>query len=331
MAISTPVESAPAAEPASRRGQRRRRRTSTPTAHIYSAKAGARPVRGFLQFAAIPTFAFVVVVLVPFLVGVVLTFTSWNGIDRVTSLDYEFTGVTNYSDAVGDEDFQATMWHTAWYVVAVVVLANASAFGLALLVTAKLRARNFFRALFFTPNLIGGVILGFIWVFVFNQMLPWAGDTLGIGMIRTSWLTDPHKALWTMIIVAVWQLSGYLMLIYIAGLVSIPNDVIEASVVDGASSWKQLRYVKIPLMVPAFTISVFLALRNAFLVFDVNLALTGGGPFRSTELITLNVYLEAFRFQRFETAQAKAVLLYLVIAAVAAVQVSATRRHEVTE
>jgi raffinose/stachyose/melibiose transport system permease protein len=304
-------------------------RTSGPTAHIYSAATGAGATRAFLQFAALPLLSFTVVVLIPFLVGVALSFTTWNGLDSVTSLDYEFTGVTNYVDAIADESYRGTLWRTFVYVVSVVVLANLVAFGLALLVTTKLRGRNVFRALFFTPNLISGVILGFIWVFVFNQLLTWVGDRTGAGLLQTSWLVEPGSALAAMVVVSVWQLAGYLMLIYIAGIVSVPGDVIEASTVDGASPLQQLRFVKIPLIAPAVTVSVFLALRNAFLIFDVNLALTDGGPFRSTELVTLNVYLEAFRFQNFETAQAKAVLLFLMISAVAVSQVLLSRRFEV--
>lgn len=305
------------------------RRAAQPTAHIYSKNGGAQPVRGFLQFAAIPTFAFLVVVTIPFLVGVVLSFTDWNGLDSVTSFDYTYTGTENYSEALGDEDFRDTMVRTFFYVLGVVVFGNAGGLGLALLVTSKLRAQNAFRAVFFTPNLIGGVILGFIWVFVFRQMFTWIGDTLGIGLLQSSWLVDPTKGVIAMIVVTVWQISGYLMLIYIAGLVSIPTELIESARVDGATAWQQLRFIKIPLIAPSIAVSVFLALRNAFLAFDVNLALTEGGPFRSTELVTLNVYLEAFRFQNFETAQAKAVLLFLIIAAVAAVQVMASRRFEV--
>lgn len=286
---------------------------------------------GFAKFAVVPTFAFAAVVLLPFLVGVALSFTDWNGIDKVTSFDYGFTGIDNYREALADSNFRSTLGRTAWYTAAVVVLSNVIAFGLALLVTSKLKGQNFFRALFFTPNLIGGVILGFIWVFVFSRMLTWLGDTLGITILQNSWLVDPTKALVALIVVAVWQLSGYLMLIYIAGLVSISSDVIEAAKVDGASPIQLLRYVKMPLMVPAFTVSIFLALRSSLLVFDVNLSLTEGGPFRSTELATLNIYREAFQYQRFETAQAKAVILYLIIAVIAFAQVKITSRHEVSQ
>ncbi len=310
---------------------RARRRSRAPSAHIFSADAGAKPVSGFAKFAVVPTLAFAAVVLLPFLVGVALSFTDWNGIDKVTSFDYGFTGIDNYRDALGDANFRSTLGRTVWYTVAVVVLSNLVAFGLALLVTSKLKGQNFFRALFFTPNLIGGVILGFIWVFVFSRMLTWLGDTIGIGFLKSSWLVDPTKAMWALIIVAVWQLSGYLMLIYIAGLVSISSDVIEAAKVDGAGPVQLLRYVKMPLMVPAFTVSIFLALRSSLLTFDVNLSLTDGGPFRSTELATLNIFREAFQYQRFETAQAKAVILYVIIAVIAFAQVRITSRHEVFE
>ena len=310
---------------------KKKRRSTSPSAHIFSREAGAHPLAGFAKFAAIPTFAFIVVVVLPFLVGVVLSFTNWNGIDSVTSGDYEFTGAENYRDALDDDAFRDTLEITLLYVLGVVIFANLVAFGLALLVTSKLKAQNFFRALFFTPNLIGGVILGFIWVFVFSEMFTWVGDKTGIGLLESSWLVDPDKGLIALIIVTVWQLSGYLMLIYIAGLVSISDDVIEAAGVDGANAWQQLFYVKLPLIIPSITVSVFLALRNAFLAFDVNLALTNGGPFRSTELVTLNIYLEAFRFQNFETAQAKAVILFMVIAVIAVVQVVFSRRFEVSE
>ena len=306
-------------------------RSKSPTAHIFSKEAGAHPLAGFAKFAALPTFAFMVVVVIPFLVGVVLSFTNWNGIDSVTSGDYEYTGIENYSDALGDSAFRGTLTRTFVYVAGVVVFANLIAFGLALLVTSKMKAQNFFRAVFFTPNLIGGVILGFIWVFVFSQIFTWFGDKTGIGFLENSWLVDEKKGLAALVIVTVWQLSGYLMLIYIAGLVAISNDVLEAAEVDGAKPWQQLLFVKVPLMIPSFTVSVFLALRNAFLAFDVNLALTNGGPFRSTELVTLNIYLEAFRFQNFETGQAKAVLLFVLIAIIAVIQVVASRRLEVSQ
>ena len=311
--------------------RRRKRSGSAPSAHIFSKSGGADPIRGFVQFAAIPTFAFLAVVTIPFLVGIILSFTNWSGIDSVTSLNYEFTGAENYREAVGDKEFRSTLTRTSVYVIGVVIFSNFAALGLALLVTSKLRGQNAFRALFFTPNLIGGVILGFIWVFIFRNMFTFMGDTLGIGFLQNNWLVDPEQGIAALVIVTVWQLSGYLMLIYIAGLVSIPVELLEAARVDGASAFQQLRYVKLRMIVPSIAVSVFLALRNAFLAFDVNLALTDGGPFRSTELVTLNVYNEAFKFGNFATAQAKAVILFLVIAVLAAIQVMASRRFEVEQ
>ncbi len=327
MTVIEPIESAKATptKPTPKRSG------SAPTAHIFSREAGAQPVRGFLQFAAIPTFAFIAVVTIPFVVGILLSFTNWSGIDSVTSFDYEFTGTENYREAIGDKDFRATLTRTTVYVIGVVVFSNLAALGLALLVTSGLRGQNAFRALFFTPNLIGGVILGFIWVFVFRNMFTWFGDLVGVGFLQNNWLVDPEQGILALVLVTVWQLSGYLMLIYIAGLVSIPSEILEAARVDGASAFQQLIYVKLRLIVPSIAVSVFLALRNAFLAFDVNLALTDGGPFRSTELVTLNVYNEAFKFGNFATAQAKAVLLFLIIAVLASVQVLVSRRFEVEQ
>jgi len=208
MTVTEPMEHAEQPLTAPKK-PKRRRRSSAPTAHIYSKAGGAHPVRGFLQFAAIPTFSFLVVVTIPFFVGVLLSFTNWSGIDSVTSFDYELSGVEIYTEAVGDDDFRATLTRTAVYVIGVVVLSNLAALGLALLVTSKLRGQNGFRALFFTPNLIGGVILGFIWVFIFRDMFTWLGETTGIGFLQNNWLVDPNQGILALVVVTVWQLSGY--------------------------------------------------------------------------------------------------------------------------
>jgi raffinose/stachyose/melibiose transport system permease protein len=298
------------------------------SAWIHTEPDLPRRTRTFALFALIPVFAFLVVLLIPAIVGLMLSFTDWDGIEPIVSLDFGLVGVDNYAAALDDEGFHRALALTIVYVIAVLVIANVLAFGLALLVTSRLRGKGFFRGVFFTPNLIAGVVLGFIWIFVFSQLMTYVGDSLGIDALRFSWLVDKDKAFIALIIVAVWQLSGYLMLIYIAGLVSIPGDVIEAATVDGASQWAQLLRIKIPLMVPAFTIAIFLSIRNAFLVFDTNLALTDGGPFRSTEMLTLHIYNDAFQFQNFDSAQAKAVLLFALVAVIAIAQVTFTKRYE---
>ncbi len=283
----------------------------------------------FGTFALIPIFAFATVLLVPFLSGVMLSFTDWDGVEPIASFDYRWVGIDSYRDAFADSRFGETLRLTALYVLFTVVVTNIVAFGIALLVTSKLKGRNFFRAAYFLPNLIGGVILGFIWQFVFTEIIEWLGDKTGIGLFEFSWLVDTNKAFIALVVVGVWQMSGYMMLIYIAGLISIPSTVIEASSIDGATRSQQVRYVVIPMLIPSFTISIFLTLRNAFMVFDTNLALTDGGPFRSTEMVAMHIYNEAFLFQNYQTAQAKAVVLFLVVATIAVTQVFLTKRREV--
>ncbi len=285
--------------------------------------------RSLLTFTAIPLFAFLTVLLIPFLLGFLLTFTDWDGVSSIASLNYSWIGMESYINSFADSDFWSALMLTFRYVILVVIFTNLVAFSIALLVTSKLRGRNFFRSVFFVPNLIGGVILGFIWVFIFSRFMEFVGALTNIELFQYSWLVDPDKAFLAIVIVSVWQMSGYMMLIYIAGLVGIPEDVIEASSIDGASQRQQLRYIIMPLMVPAFTISLFLTIRNSFMVFDVNLALTNGGPFRSTELVTLHIYNEAFLFQNYGTGQAKAVILFFIVAAIAIFQVLMGKRLEV--
>jgi raffinose/stachyose/melibiose transport system permease protein len=203
------------------------------------------------------------------------------------------------------------------------------AFGLALLVTAKLRSKNIFRTFFFVPNLIGGVVLGVIWQFIFNTALVSISSKFGWSFFQSSWLNETNTAFWALIIVTVWQSSGYMMIIYITGLISIEQDVIEAARVDGASALRTLLAIKIPLMAQAFTISLFLTLRGGFMAYDVNVALTGGGPYRTTELISMHIFQDAFAFGNFGTGQSKAVIMFVMVAIAALVQVSVSKRMEV--
>lgn len=295
---------------------------------MYIEKSFGEKLRSFLTFAAFPLFAFTTVLLIPFLIGVYLAFTNWNGIQAIDSFDYDWVGFKNFTDALSDSSFINTLGMTLAYVILVVVITNVVAFLIALLVTSNLPARNFFRAAFFVPNLIGGVILGFIWQFIFSTFITRVGDLTGIPAFQYSWLVETDKAFIALVIVGVWQLSGYMMLIYIAGLVGISQEVTEAAKIDGANGIQQMFYIKIPLMIQAFTISIFLTLRNSFMVFDVNFSLTEGGPFRSTEMMTLHIYNEAFISQKFGTAQAQAILLFVLVAAIATTQVIFSKRLE---
>lgn len=284
----------------------------------------ARAVKRFLKFAGLPLAIFTVVLVVPFVNGFYYTFTDWDGF-KITKL----VGFTNYADSFADPKFWTTLRFTALFVVVSLILVNVVAFGLALIVTSKLRSANFLRTFFFVPNLIGGVVLGVIWQFIFNSALVSLANKYNWEIFKQSWLQDTNKAFWALIIVTVWQSSGYMMIVYITGLVSIENDVLEASQIDGASPLRTLFSIKIPLMAQAFTIALFLTLRGGFMAYDVNVALTDGGPFRTTELISLHIFQDAFLEGDFGTGQSKAVIMFLIVAIAALVQVSVSKRYEV--
>ena len=284
----------------------------------------ARKTKKFLKFAGIPLVIFTIVLVVPFVNGFYYTFTDWDGFE-VTKL----VGFENYADSFADPKFWVTLRFTALFVVVSLVLVNVVAFGLALIVTSKLRSKNILRTFFFVPNLIGGVVLGVIWQFIFNSAIVSLANKYDVELFKESWLQDTNKAFWALIIVTVWQSSGYMMIVYITGLVSIENDVLEASQIDGASPARTLFLIKIPLMAQAFTIALFLTLRSGFMAYDVNVALTDGGPFRTTELISLHIFQDAFLEGDFGTGQSKAVVMFLVVALAALVQVTISKRYEV--
>ena len=286
----------------------------------------SKAIGKFFVFSALPLTIFTGVLVYPFLQGLYLTFTDWDGFEYK-----KLTGFQNYTKSLTDPHFWTTMGFTLKFVVVSVILVNLVAFGLALLVTSKLKSSNLFRTFFFIPNLIGGVVLGVIWQFIFNTAITSMARKFNIPFFQDSWLNDTNKAFWALIIVTVWQASGYMMIIYITGLISIEPEVVEAATVDGASPFKLLTAIKIPLMAQAFTISLFLTMRNGFMAYDVNLALTGGGPFRTTELISMHIFQEAFAFGHFGTGQAKAVLMFIMVAFAALVQVAVSKRMEANQ
>ncbi len=277
-----------------------------------------------MKFAGLPLAIFTVVLVVPFVNGFYYTFTDWDGfkVDK-------FVGFSNYAESFADPKFWTTLRFTGLFVVVSLVLVNVVAFGLALIVTANLRSRNLLRTLFFVPNLVGGVVLGVIWQFIFNSAIVALANKYDWELFKQSWLQDTNKAFWALIIVTVWQSSGYMMIVYITGLVSIETDVLEASQIDGASPLRTLFAIKIPLMAQAFTIALFLTLRGGFMAYDVNVALTEGGPFRTTELISLHIFQDAFGEGNFGTGQSKAVIMFIVVALAALVQVTISKRYEV--
>ena len=284
----------------------------------------ARSIKKFMKFAGVPLAIFIIVLVVPFVNGFYYSFTDWDGF-KATKL----VGFANYTESFEDPRFWSTLKFTALFVVVSLILVNAVAFGLALIVTSKLKSKNFLRTFFFVPNLIGGVILGVIWQFIFNSALVSLANKYDWTLFKESWLQDTNKAFWALVIVTVWQSSGYMMIVYITGLVSIETEVLEASQIDGASPMRTLLAIKIPLMAQAFTIALFLTLRAGFMAYDVNVALTGGGPFRTTELISMHIFQDAFLNGNFGTGQSKAVIMFLMVAIAALVQVTISKRYEV--
>lgn len=281
--------------------------------------------KNFCAFALPAVFIFATVVIVPFIYGMYLTFTDWNGVTDVKNL----VGFANYMELFRDTGFWSSMLLTLKYVFCSVLLVNLVAFLFAYMLTSGMKGQNFFRTGFFTPNLIGGVVLGFIWQFVFSRILVNIGDSTGWGIFSTSWLSDPNKAFWSLVVVTVWQLSGYMMLIYVAGFTGMSEDVLEAASIDGATGFQRLKSIVMPLMVPSFVICLFLTLSRAFMVYDVNLTLTGGEPYGSTRLVAMHVYEKAFTARQYGVGQAEAVFLFLVVAVISGLQVYIGKKKEV--
>ncbi len=282
-------------------------------------------IKTYLLFAGPVTFAFFTVVIIPFLYGLFLTFTDWNGV----STQYTIIGFHNYKKIFLDKGFVSSLLLTLKYVVVTVLVTNTVAFALASILTSGTKGQSFFRAGFFTPNLIGGVALGYVWQFIFNSIFTYMGKSYGLEALQASFLSSPNRAFWALVIVSVWQYSGYMMIIYITGFLNIPKDVLEAASIDGAEGWAKIKSIIIPLIMPACTISVFLTLQRTFMVYDVNLALTKGGPFKSTEMISMYVYKKAFTERAYGVGQAQAVILFIIVATISILQVYISKKKEV--
>jgi raffinose/stachyose/melibiose transport system permease protein len=278
-----------------------------------------------LLFTGPTLFAFTTVMIIPFLYGIYLTFTNWDGISTTQSL----VGMQNYLAVFRDAEFWKSFGLTLKYVFYTVVLINVIAFMLAYVLTKGLKGQSIFRAGFFLPNLVGGIVLGFIWQFIFNYVLVYLGQNAGIQSLSATWLADPDKAFWALVIVTVWQNAGYMMVIYIAGLTGVPNDIMEAASIDGANSWVKLRKMVLPLMVPSFIVCIFLSLQRGFMVYDLNLALTKGGPFDSTQMVSMHVYEKAFLSRDYGVGQAEAFVLFLMVALITLLQVYFSKKLEV--
>ena len=294
-----------------------------------SSRLIRRPIQRMVWLFLLPTFAaFCIGFLYPFLKGAFLSFCKF----KLTS-QWKWVGFDNYVKAFSDNSFVHAFWYTALFAFVSVLFINVLAFTVAYFLTKGIKGSNLFRTVFFMPNLIGGIVLGYIWSMIFDGILV---------KYNTSVVLETRFGFWGLIILMCWQQVGYMMIIYIAGLQSIPEDMLEAARIDGANSWQMLWKVTIPNMMSSFTICIFLTLTNGFKLFDQNLALTAGRPFqqlgngetiKTTEMLALNI-VNAFGTSgggNRGVGQAKAVIFFIVVAAISIIQLQANRRKEVQQ
>ena len=275
-----------------------------------------KAMRRYMPIFVLPTFfAFILGFIVPFIMGIWLSFCSFT-----TVTDAKFVGISNYIGAFKDTIFRHSFWYTALIAVVSLVVINVIAFALAMALAQKMRGTNIFRTIFFMPNLIGGIVLGYIWQLIFNGILAKYNTALGL---------NEWYGFWGLIILVSWQQIGYMMIIYIAGLQSIPGDVMEAAQIDGASGIQRLFRVTIPMMMPSITICMFLSITNGFKLFDQNLSLTAGEPSKMSEMMALNIFNTFYGRTGWEgVGQAKAVIFFVIVVASGMIQLRATRSKE---
>lgn len=277
-----------------------------------------KTLRKYWAFFTLPTLVcFAIAFFIPFIMGCGLSFTKFT-----TVTDAKLVGFSNYIKAFsGDTSFLSALGRSVVFTIACVVLINLFGFVLALLLTRKMRGTNAFRTIFFMPNLIGGIVLGYIWQLIFNGVL------INYQLTLTS---DGKFGIIGLIILMCWQMTGYMMVIYIAGLQNVSPDLIEAAQIDGATAWQTLIHVKIPMVMPAITICMFMTLTNSFKLFDQNLALTNGAPGDASALVALDIYKTFYSRPGYEgVGQAKAVIFTIIVAVVAMIQLRSTREKEI--
>ena len=278
-----------------------------------------KTLKRYFPIFVLPTLiAFSFAFIIPFVMGVYLSFCKFKTITNA-----QFVGLGNYIKIFADKDFVNAFGFTLKFSVVSIVTINVFAFILALALTRKIKGTNLFRTVFFMPNLIGGIILGYIWQQMINAVLL---------KYETTLVANPTYGFWGLIILMNWQMIGYMMIIYVAGLQNVPTDLIEAAEIDGATSLQTLFKVKIPMVMPSITICLFLTVSNSFKLFDHNLALTAGAPSKKTAMLALDIYNTFYGRSGFEgVGQAKAVLFFIVVAVIALGQLVLTRRKEVEQ
>ncbi len=278
-----------------------------------------KTLKRYFPIFVLPTLiAFSFAFIIPFVMGVYLSFCKFKTITNA-----QFVGLGNYIKIFADKDFVNAFGFTLKFSVVSIITINVFAFILALALTRKIKGTNLFRTVFFMPNLIGGIILGYIWQQMINAVLL---------KYETTLVANPTYGFWGLVILMNWQMIGYMMIIYVAGLQNVPTDLIEAAQIDGATSLQTLFKVKIPMVMPSITICLFLTVSNSFKLFDQNLALTAGAPSKKTAMLALDIYNTFYGRNGYEgVGQAKAVLFFIVVAVIALGQLVLTRRKEVEQ
>ena len=283
-----------------------------------------KAIKRYFPLFALPTLlAFIIGFIVPFAYGIFLSFCKFT-----TVVDWSWVGFQNYTrifvvNGKLDTSFLHSIWYTALFTVVSVLVINVVAFGIGMALTKGIKGTNLFRTAFFLPNLIGGIVLSYIWLMIFNAVLQNFSKTI----VYSQWY-----AFWGLIIVVCWQQIGYMMIIYIAGIQNIPGELIEAAKIDGANAWQMLCNVTLPMLMPTITICSFLTLTNGFKLFDQNLALTGGNPGKSSQLLALNIYDTMYGTTGWQgVGQAKAVIFFILVAIIALIQNKLTTSKEVVD
>ncbi|MCI5827030.1 MAG: sugar ABC transporter permease [Lachnospiraceae bacterium] len=278
-----------------------------------------KSMKKYSPIFVLPTFAaFTIGFIIPFIMGIYLSFCKFT-----TVTDAKLVGFSNYLKVFQDPTFVHALWYTALFTVVSVLTINVFAFTIAMLLTKAMKGTNLFRTVFFMPNLIGGIVLGYIWQLILNGVLAYFDRTLTY---------SATYGFWGLVILMNWQQIGYMMIIYIAGIQNIPGELIEAAKIDGAGKWQILKNVTIPMLMPSITICSFLTLTNGFKLFDQNMALTNGAPSDKSQMLALNIFDTFYGRVGWEgVGQAKAVIFFILVAAIAIIQLRATRSKEVQQ
>lgn len=268
---------------------------------------------------------YIIFKLYPAISGIYYSLTDWNGINKT----FGFVGLDNFFEIFQDTYFWKSMLFTLKYVVVTLVVSNVIALILAVAIESRPKGKSFFRTIFYMPNMISMVIGGYMWMFIFTKVLYYMADNWGWSLLDKSWIGDPHYSFLAIVIVATWGAVGYLMIIYMAALQGVPNELKEAATLDGATRWQVFWKVTFPLIGHAVTICVFWALNSGFQVFDVIYALTGGGPGRATQSVAINIYEEAFKGNiRYGYSTAKSTMLFLIVLIITMIQLKISKGRE---